>query len=57
MFGSGLGFRLRLGLGLGLGLSGGSLNSDREPLGNGNFDQKPRNYQHRYLLLPTFNGW
>ena len=36
------------GLGLGLGLSGRSGYSDREPLGSGNCDQKPRNYQYCY---------
>ena len=38
--------RVGLALELGLGLSGRSRNSDRELLGSGNSNQKPRNYQH-----------
>ena len=67
MLGSGLGFELRFKLGLGSGLSDGSGNSDREPLANGNSDQKPRNcqhcyYQHLWLLIPKVgnsanNNW
>ena len=44
----GLGYGLGYGLELGLRLYGRSRNSDREPLGSGNSDQKPWNYQHCY---------
>ena len=40
-----------LGLGLELGLSGRNGNSDREPLRSGNSDQKPRNYQHLWVVI------
>ena len=43
---------LALGLELGLGLSGRSRNSDRELLGSENSNQKPRNYQHLWVVIP-----
>ena len=35
-----------------VGLSGRNGNYDRETLGSGNSDQKPRNYQHLWVLIP-----
>ena len=56
-YGLGLGLGYGLGYGLGLGLSGRRGNSDREPLGSGNSDQKPRScqhcyYQHLWVVIP-----
>ena len=56
-YGLDLELALASALELGLGLSGRSGNSDREPLGSGNSDQKPRNYQrcyyqHLWVVIP-----